>query len=266
MIAAELKQLSSGQAPVVAVRNVAHVYRRKGKTVPALKDVSLEVGGKEFVAIVGPSGGGKSTLLRIMAGLVPPTVGEVDGLVKDDRARGRLGIMFQSPVLAPWLSVRRNLLLLDELRGVTRVARAAGKARAEELLVELDLKGFGDSYPFELSGGMQQRVALARALMSRPALMLLDEPFGALDALTRAAMNMVLQDAWMQVGCSIVLVTHDIAEAVLLADRVLVMSPRPGRVVADYAIGLPRPRTAETRFEPRFLECAKGILEILEGA
>lgn len=266
MIAPNLERGVDSRPAALAASSVGHVYRRRGIAVPALTNVSLDVGEGEFVAIVGPSGGGKSTLLRIMAGIVTPTQGVVSGLPKRERAEGRLGIMFQSPVLAPWLSVRRNLLLLDELRGVGRAVRKADLVRADELLEQLDLAGFGDSYPFELSGGMQQRVALARALMSRPAVMLLDEPFGALDALTRASMNMILQQVWLQVGCSILLVTHDISEAVLLADRVVVLSSRPGHVVGSYDVALPRPRTSASRFERSFLESTRRILETLEGA
>ncbi len=228
--------------------------RRGTEPIVALADVSLALGPGEFIAVVGPSGCGKSTLLRLLAGLREPTTGQVlvDGL---PLAGPRLdtAVVFQRPTLLPWRTVRGNVALPDDI-APGRARQAHG--RADDLLRLVGLNGFADRYPAELSGGMQQRVALARALVMDPALLLMDEPFAALDALLREELATELEWIWTRRGIgegtasdranqrpTVLFVTHSIAEAVQLADRVVVMSPRPGRIVADIAVPLPRPRS-----------------------
>ena len=226
--------------------------RRSVEPVVALAGVSLDLAAGEFVAVVGPSGCGKSTLLRLLAGLLAPTTGRIliDGAPLTG-PRPDTAVVFQRPTLLPWRTVRGNVVLPDDVMpGRNRQAHD----RADELLRLVGLDGFGASYPAELSGGMRQRVALARALVLDPALLLMDEPFAALDALLREDLTMELERIWMGHGRggtagsdsgnrpTVLFVTHSIAEAVQLADRVVVMSPRPGRIVADLAVPLPRPR------------------------
>jgi len=223
-------------------------YRAESGPVEALRDITLEVGRGELVALVGPSGCGKSTLLRIIAGLRPATAGRV---LVDRRPVTRpiaaVGMVFQAPVLLKWRAIVENVLLAAELSGLDP---AAYRARAEELLVLVGLGGFDDKLPRELSGGMQQRAALCRALLLDPPLLLMDEPFGALDAMTRDELGLELLRVWgegSRTRKTVVFVTHSIPEAVFLADRVVVMTPRPGRVAETFPVGLPRPRTVETR-------------------
>ena len=197
----------------------------------------------EFVALVGPSGCGKSTLLKLVSGLIPPSGGVIR--VNRQPVRGptaSIGIVFQNPLLMAWRSTLRNVLLQIEIRGLPV---ADYRATAQELIELVGLEGFEDAYPHQLSGGMQQRVGLCRALIHDPDLLLMDEPFGALDALTREQMNAELQRIWMDRRKTVLFITHSISEAVYLADRVLVMSPRPGRIVGEINVDLPRPRTVE---------------------
>ncbi|HVQ75724.1 MAG TPA: ABC transporter ATP-binding protein [Candidatus Binatia bacterium] len=241
----------SGDA-LIDVRDVAKTFRaRSGEDVEALAPVALAVASGELVTIVGPSGCGKSTLLRIVAGLVPPTAGRVriDGRPVDGPRRD-IGMCFQDAVLLPWRTVSKNVLVPAEVIGgdATRAARRAG-----DLLDLVGLRGFGDKYPMELSGGMRQRVAIARALMHDPAILLMDEPFGALDAMTRESMNLELLRIWQAQRKTVVLVTHSIDEAVFLADRVVVMSARPGAIREILDVKVARPRTGGTRFDPEFL-------------
>ncbi len=217
----------------------------------ALEDVDLAIGDCEFVSIIGPSGCGKSTLLRILAGLNPYDAGSAElfgdavGAPRDD-----VGVVFQTSNLLPWLTVRRNLTLALEIRRGKAAADAADVAAMIELL---NLKGFEDKFPHELSGGMKHRVAIGQALMQNPRVLLMDEPFGALDALTRDRLNIELLRLWQRDRKTVVLITHSISEAVLLSDRVLVLSERPGRLIADLRIDLPRPRDPSiTRDLPAF--------------
>jgi NitT/TauT family transport system ATP-binding protein len=236
----------SGQvsaADQIAVRNLSLQYGRGADAVVALSDIDFTVRDGEFVSIVGPSGCGKSTLLRILAGLMPPTHGEarlagsaITGPRRD------IGVVFQSPVLFPWRTVLSNAEVPVDVQGLDRKKM---RVRALELLKLVGLDGFENRYPRELSGGMQQRVSLVRALIHDPALLLMDEPFGALDAMTRETMHIELQRIWMERRKTIVFITHSIAEAVFLADRVLVMTPRPGRIGAELIIDLPRPRALD---------------------
>ena len=225
---------------------VQHLWMRYGGDtdgVVALADIDFTVRDGEFVAIVGPSGCGKSTLLRILAGLMPPTSGQAELAGSPiDGPRRDIGVVFQSPVLFPWRTVLANAELPVDVQGLDRKAM---RAKALELLKLVGLEGFESRYPRELSGGMQQRVSLVRALIHDPALLLMDEPFGALDAMTRETMHIELQRIWMERRKTIVFITHSIAEAVFLADRVLVMTPRPGKIGAELKIDLPRPRALD---------------------
>ena len=224
---------------------VQHLWMRYGGDtdgVVALADIDFTVRDGEFVAIVGPSGCGKSTLLRILAGLMPPTSGQAELAGSPiDGPRRDIGVVFQSPVLFPWRTVLANAELPVDVQGLDRKAM---RAKALELLKLVGLEGFESRYPRELSGGMQQRVSLVRALIHDPAL-LMDEPFGALDAMTRETMHIELQRIWMERRKTIVFITHSIAEAVFLADRVLVMTPRPGKIGAELKIDLSRPRALD---------------------
>jgi len=212
----------------------------EGGTIEAIAGVDLKVRRGEFLSIVGPSGCGKTTLLRVIAGLLAPTAGRAQISGEDAMLRTHdIGFLFQEPVLLPWRTVAENARLPLELRG--RVDEA-GENRTRELLRSLGLKGFGNKYPTQLSGGMKQRVALARSLAHDPSVFLMDEPFGALDAITREKLNFLLQNVWLKTEKTVVFVTHSIFEAVLLSDRVAVMTPRPGRIKKVVDIPLPRPR------------------------
>ena len=230
---------------------------RGGEQVVAMSDVSLEVRRNEFVCLVGPSGCGKSTLLRLVAGLVAPTGGTVSiAGTKVIEPREDAGIVFQAPTLLPWASILDNVLFPLDMMGKLD---AAGRARARELLALVGLSGFESKYPRELSGGMQQRAGICRALVHEPDILLMDEPFGALDALTREQMNLDLQRMWLRDRNTVLFITHSIEEAVLLSDRVVVMSSRPGRVADMVRNDLARPRGAHTRSEPRFVEHVERI-------
>jgi len=253
----------SAPAPVVALRGVRKQFGRGG--VLALEGIDLEVGAGEFVSLIGPSGCGKSTLLRIVGDLTEPTTGEV--VVNGKSARqARIdrdyGIVFQDAVLYDWRTVAKNIALPLEMLGWDRGRRAA---RVEEMLELVELTGFESHHPWQLSGGMQQRVSIARALSFDPALLLMDEPFGALDEMTRERLNMELLRIWEQAASTIVFVTHSIAEAVFLSTRVVVMTERPGRIASVVPIDLGRPRTVETREEPRFFELVTEVRELLRA-
>jgi sulfonate transport system ATP-binding protein len=223
--------------PAIVLDSVSKVYGHAGASVPALDRISLDVAPGEFVCLVGASGCGKSTLLNLIAGLDRPTAGTVD------RPAGEATLMFQDSALFPWLSVARNIELALRLRGVGKAARAA---RAAELLRVVRLDGFADKRPHELSGGMRQRVALARALAQDRRILLMDEPFGALDAMTRDLLHEELERVWGESGLSVVFVTHNVREAVRLADRVVLLSSRPGRIVETYPVELHRPRRIDS--------------------
>src|SRR5437867_454241 len=237
----------------IALDRLGMTYEAQSGPVEALRDITFGVGRGEFVALVGPSGCGKSTLLRIVAGLRSPTAGDVtvDGCPVT-RPIAQVGMVFQAPVLLKWRTVLDNVLLPAELAGLEAKRY---RDRAHELLQLVGLGGFEAKLPRELSGGMQQRASLCRALLLDPPLLLMDEPFGALDAMTRDEMNLELLRVWgegSRTRKTIVFVTHSIPEAVFLADRVVVLTPRPGRVAAIVPVPLPRPRTVETRASPAF--------------
>jgi len=247
---------------LLAVEGLRMAYPRPGGRLPVLDGVTFEVKEGEFVCLVGPSGCGKTTLLRLIAGLERPTGGRVrlDG-VEVDRPRRPVGVVFQEPTLMAWRTVEENVALPLEVAGVPR-ERARRESRA--LLDLVGLSGFERAYPAQLSGGMAQRVALARALAHGPRLLLLDEPFGALDALTRERMAQELLRIWRASRKTALMVTHSVPEAVLLADRVLVLGPRPATIVAEVAVDLPRPRAVEVMGLPAFGALARRVRQALQ--
>jgi NitT/TauT family transport system ATP-binding protein len=250
-------------APLIAAEDVAKTYRTtSGDAIKALAGISLAIGDGDFVCVVGPSGCGKSTFLRLIAGLDSVSAGRLRLAGSPVHGPSReVGVIFQNATLLPWLTILENALL--PLRVGWRQADRDGKVR--ELLAKTGLGGFEDKYPYELSGGMQQRAAICRALARDPKVLLMDEPFGALDALTRERMNLELQDIWQATGKTILLITHSIAESVFLGDRVVVMSPRPGRVMGDFAINLPRPRRFDTTpGDPEYLRLTREIRGLLD--
>ena len=240
--------MSSPAAAHLSLRGIAKSY---GQGFRALEAIDLSVARSEFVSILGPSGCGKSTLLMIVAGLIPASQGTVQ--VSGRAISGPLadvGIVFQQDLLFDWRTILRNVMLQADIRGLDK---QAARAKAMKLLERVGLGGFENARPWQLSGGMRQRAAICRALLGDASVLLLDEPFGALDALTRDQMNMDLQNIWLADRPSALLVTHSISEAVFLSDRVVVMSARPGRIVLDLTIDLPRPRTADVRDSAEFV-------------
>ena len=241
-------------APVVDVRDVSLVYAgdRGAAGLRALDRVSLAVAKGSFVSLIGPSGCGKSTLLRIVADLLAPTAGTVTvggATPKAARLARQIGFVFQDPALPEWRRILENVVLPLELRGVDRAAR---EARGRELMRLVGLEGFERAWPRQLSGGMRQRAAIARALSTEPRVLLMDEPFGALDQITRDRLNMELAAIHEQTGVTVLFVTHSIREAVLLSDKVVVMTPRPGRITRVIDVDLPRPRRLATRDDDAF--------------
>ena len=254
-------RVNDHQDDLLVMEDVGKVFTVRGATLRALDGVRLSIREGEFVSILGQSGCGKSTLLKLTAGVMPSSEGEiriagkrVDGPFSD------LGMVFQSPVLLEWRTVFANVMLPIEILGTDRTA---GADRAGALLTMVGLAGFERLYPTELSGGMQQRVAICRALVTDPPLLLMDEPFGALDALTRDVMAAELLRIWDETRKTIVFVTHSIDEAVLLSDRVVVMTPRPGRVNRVVDIDLPRPRDVDVRYGPRFVELSQQLRDLI---
>jgi NitT/TauT family transport system ATP-binding protein len=251
----------SEQAHVVGLKAVSKAFGQG--QVRALEDIDLEIRPREFISLIGPSGCGKSTLLRIVGDLIQPSGGDV--VVNGKSAhQARLdrdyGIVFQDAVLFDWRTVEKNIGLPLEIMRWDRRKRAE---RVEELVDLVELKGFEKHHPWQLSGGMQQRVSIARALSFAPPLLLMDEPFGALDEMTRERLNLELLRIWEQSGSTVIFVTHSISEAVFLSTRVVVMSARPGRIVGVVDVDLPQPRTAETREEPRFAELIREVRRLL---
>jgi len=235
---------------LIEARGVSKIYQSKDGPVESLKPLDFAIKEGEFVSVVGPSGCGKSTLLKIVAGLLPISGGSltlagkpIQGPQKD------VGIVFQSAVLLPWRSVEDNILLQAEMR---HLPMDAARARARDLMAMAGLKGFERKYPWQLSGGMQQRASICRALLHDPSVLLMDEPFGALDAMTREKMNLELQRIWMASKKTVMLITHSIPEAIFLSDRVIVMSERPGSIAAVYDIELPRARTLDMMASTEF--------------
>lgn len=246
------------------IKNLSKVYRTRRSDVHALRDISFTVGSGEFFSLLGPSGCGKSTLLRIIAGLFSPTSGEITYPMNPDRSQTPLmGIVFQNPVLLPWRKVLANVTLPARTTGVDRT-----KARrtALELLEFTGLRGFEDKYPHELSGGMQQRVAICRALTLDPRVLLMDEPFGALDAITRERLNFELLRIWSETKKTVIFVTHNIEEAVLLSDRIAVITARPGCIYDIIPVTLDRPRTKTTLALAEFAKLAGLVRDRIDAA
>jgi NitT/TauT family transport system ATP-binding protein len=249
----------------VDIKGVSLVYGVKEKT-KALDDLTMAIAAGHFVAVVGPSGCGKSSLMKLVTGLRPPTSGTIE--VAGQRIDGPLkmvGMAFQNPTLLPWRRTISNVMLPMEIvephRHTFRADRKVHEARALALLKSVGLEGFATKYTWQLSGGMQQRASLCRALIHEPSLLMLDEPFGALDAFTREELWDVLQAIWMERKCTTILVTHDLREAVYLADKVFVMSARPGRIVATFDVSFERPRRPEIAFDPSFTDIVHHLRE-----
>ena len=247
--------------PVVKIERVTKSFTQGNVT--ALQEIELDIGPGEFVSLIGPSGCGKSTLLRVIGDLTEPSEGSVTVNGKPARAARSdhdYGIVFQDAVLFDWRTVSKNIAVPLELLGWNRERRTK---RVDEMLELVELSGFADHHPWQLSGGMQQRVSIARALAFEPALLLMDEPFGALDEMTRERLNLELLSIWEQLGSTVVFVTHSISEAVFLSTRVVVMSPRPGRIAGIVDIDLPAQRGVETREDPRYFELVTQVRELL---
>lgn len=254
-------QDSAPSAPVFEVSHLYKVFHTDSGPVMALRDINLDVRPGEFLSFVGPSGCGKSTLLNVMAGLLESSHGEVSFKGKAVREPSRdIGMMFQTSVLFPWRTVLENVLMPIEIFGWDKKEH---KDRAMQLLSAVGLESFVNVYPAQLSGGMQQRASLARVLLYDPAVLLLDEPFGALDEFTRENMNLELLKIWSETGKTVIFVTHNINEAVFLSDRVVVMTPRPGEVARVLDVELPRPRTLHVMKDQRFGEQVFEIRELL---
>ena len=250
--------MHSDPEPRIEIREVHKAYRVNGQHMQAVAGVSLQAAKGEFVTVIGPSGCGKSTLFSIICGLQQPDQGEIrfDGAPVLERA-GMVGYMPQRDLLMPWRRVLDNVILGPELQGKSR---QAARQEAAELLPLFGLQGFGESYPSALSGGMRQRAALLRTFLCRKEIMLLDEPFGALDAITRSNLQQWLLQVWQQFQYTVLFVTHDVEEAVFLSDYVYVFTPRPARVRSGLRISLPRPRTRELTLAPEFLDLKQQLL------
>lgn len=243
--------------------NVGKTFFTKSGSVDALGGVTFDVAPHEFVSVIGPSGCGKSTLLRIISGLIPPSEGEVFAHGKPvDGPNPDVGIVFQNPVLLPWRTILRNIELQVEVR---HLPYTDYRKRALDLLKMVGLEGFEDNYPNQLSGGMQQRVSICRALIHDPPLLLMDEPFGALDALTREQMNLELQRVWLETQKTVLFITHSIPEAVFLSDRVIVSSPRPGKIKEVISVSIPRPRTLQSMQMPEFFHALGQARKVMES-
>jgi len=252
-------------APVVVVKGVSKTFESSGGRTTALENIDIAVAPGEFVSLIGPSGCGKSTLLRLIGDLTAPSSGSITVNGKSARQARQdrdYGIVFQAPVLFDWRTVQANVALPLEVKGLARSER---EDRVKATLDLVELSDFARHYPYQLSGGMQQRVSIARALALRPSILLMDEPFGALDEMTRERMNSEVQRIWEQTSTTVVFVTHSIPEAVFLSSRVVVMSPRPGRIVRVIDIDLPRPRTDDTRETARYFELITAVRETLRG-
>ena len=246
------------QSPILAVKNLSVVFPDSNGGLRALEDISFEVCPREFICFLGPSGSGKTTLLRILASLLQPTSGQVH-FIRNQHPQ--IGMVFQQSNLMPWRSVMDNIKLPLE---VEEMGEAKARIKAQEMIELVGLRGFEDSWPRELSGGMAQRVAIARALIHDPDLLLLDEPFGSLDAITRERMWTELSRIWQAKQKTVIMVTHSINESLFLADRVLVLTQRPGKIKLDVEVDLPRPRKDDIRYTPHFGKLARKLREAIE--
>ena len=261
---------ASASDPKISFSDVDKIYGTgpTEETVVALQDIDLDVEDGEFVSVVGPSGCGKTTLLHLAAGILEPTNGtvEVNGVDINsvDHDRSDVGLVFQHPVALEWRTVKKNVMLPVQIlkrNGAIDESMDYYRDRADELLELVGLDGFEDAYPNELSGGMQQRVTISQALIYDPSVLLMDEPFGSLDAMTKDELNLELLRIWEETEKTVLFITHDLNEAVFLSDRVVVLSPRPGEIVDEIEIDLPRPRTDETRGSDRFVELSTEVYQ-----
>ncbi|MFN8401141.1 MAG: ABC transporter ATP-binding protein [Anaerolineales bacterium] len=244
--------------PILSVHNLSVTYPDNNGGLNALDNISFEIHPREFVCFIGPSGSGKTTFLRVLAGILKPSAGDVNFLYQHQQ---KIGMVFQQANLMPWRTVMQNIMLPLELEG-TGDTKSQNKAR--EMIKLVGLKGFEDSYPRDLSGGMAQRVAIARALIHDPDLLLLDEPFASLDALTRERMWTELSNIWQAKQKTVIMVTHSINESLFLADRVMVLTKRPGKIKMDVEVDLPRPRTDDIRYTSHFGKLAKKLRSAIE--
>jgi NitT/TauT family transport system ATP-binding protein len=264
--------ITSPPRPVIQLEKVTITYGRGENAVHALSETSLNIGKGDFVALVGPSGCGKSTILKLVSNLIRPSTGHVFvGGREVGAEKVGIGMAFQNPTMLPWLRIRDNVMLPLKIVEPYRSQYSAKKKtefrdKAEALLETVGLKGFGDKYPWQLSGGMLQRSNLCRALIHEPALLLLDEPFGALDQFTREELWDILQKLWMDHRPTVLLVTHDLREAAYLATRICVMSARPGRIVADEHVSFARPRTLDMTYEPGFVALTQKLRSLIVDA
>jgi NitT/TauT family transport system ATP-binding protein len=250
----------------IFVDGVSMVYSRRGEPVNALEGITLELPAESFGSIIGPSGCGKSTLLRLIADIMPPSSGDISiggAPPREARREHAIGFVFQAPTLLPWRTLRRNIELPLDIVGSSQ---ARSSHSLDQLIELVGLKGFDDALPHELSGGMQQRVAIARSLLLDPQVLLLDEPFGALDEITRQRMNLELLRIWTASQTTALLVTHSISEAVFMSDVVFVMSASPGRLIGRVDVALPRPRTIDMMRSPEFYDCVNRIRDGLFGS
>ena len=255
---------AAARPAAIRLEQVDKWYGTRGESIHALAATDLTVGQGDFVVLLGPSGCGKTTLLRMIGGLIAPTSGRLRvmgrhlwaGEARQSEAVSDLGIVFQDANLFPWLTIEQNIALPLELKGMPKARRLA---RARELTELVGIAGFEGRWPRELSGGMRQRAAIARALSYDPGILLMDEPFGALDALTRDSMNLELQRIWIETGKTVVLVTHSIGEAVFLADRIVLLSPRPGRIDTVLEVPFPRPRSLDVQSSAEFQAIARDL-------
>ncbi len=246
--------------PFLEAEHLGMTFQGDEGELQAVQDVSFTLAEQEFLCVLGPSGSGKSTLLRLIAGLIKPTAGSIQfGCLPGEQPR--VSLVFQQANLMPWRTVLQNILLPLEIQGVDR---DQALERANAMIQLVGLEEFAKAWPSELSGGMAQRVAIARAFIAEPDLLLLDEPFGSLDALTRERMGAELLNIWQRQKTAVIMVTHSISEALLLSDRVMVFSPRPARIVAVMKVDLPRPRQEETRYDPKFLQFAKLLRQAIK--
>ena len=246
--------IHKAQPAAISVHHLGITFRDKNGVTEALKDVSFSIAPQDFVCILGPSGSGKTTVLRILSGLIQPTTGTVH--FGNTKTKPVIGLVFQQANLMPWRTVTENITLPLELRGLNDQEI---KDKTQAMIELVGLQDFAQIWPASLSGGMAQRVAIARALIQDPDLLLLDEPFGSLDALTRERMGVELLRIWQSRRKTVVMVTHSISESLLLADRVIMLTPRPGRILLDVKVDLPRPRQEDVRYSPKFIELSKAL-------
>ncbi|QLG49996.1 ABC transporter ATP-binding protein [Natrinema halophilum] len=263
-----LTEESTQQSAAILYDNVKKRYDTESESILAIEDISLSVDQGEFISVVGPSGCGKSTLLHLAAGIFDPTDGRVEingvDVQSDDHQKNSVGLVFQSPVLLDWRTVYDNIMLpvtVMSENGVLERDEEYYRERASDLLSMTGLEEFADAYPQELSGGMQQRVTICQSLVYDPDVLLMDEPFGALDALTKDKMNAELLRIWNETNKTILFITHDLEEAVFLSDRVVVLSPRPASILDVIDVDLPRPRTKETRHDETFVDLVSDTYE-----